>query len=352
MSKKENTMLKERKGKKGNKEKDTKLLPFVSLCTPTFNRRPFFDIAIRCFQHQIYPKERMEWIILDDGTDKIEDKVKDIPQVRYFSYNDKMTLGKKRNLIHEKAKGDILVYFDDDDYYPPERVSHAVETLVKNPEYKIAGSSEMHMYFKHNKNMYQFGPYGPNHATAATFAFRKELLRETTYNENASLAEEKEFLKNYTIPLKQLDTEKTILVFSHIHNSFDKKLLLEQGMNKYLQPSTKKVEDYIQDHIIYSFFMDKIDTVLSAYEYGNPKYKPDVLKQTQEMIVEREARQKEMGEIHKLRNEFDTVIKRQETMIQMLTKENILLKEKVVYLEGKIKILIDKCIQDKRGFLS
>jgi len=342
MSKEEKT-----KDKKGKTNKN-KLLPFVSLCTPTFNRRPFFDMAIRCFQHQIYPKERMEWIIIDDGTDKIEDKVKDIPQVRYFSYEEKMTLGKKRNLLHEKAKGDILVYFDDDDYYPPERVSHAVEILQKNPEYNIAGSSEMHMYFKHNKKMYQFGPYTINHATAATFAFRKELLRETKYNENASLAEEKEFLKNYTIPLKQLDTEKTILVFSHIHNSFDKKRLLEQGMNKYIQPSTKKVEDFIQDHIIYSFFMDKIDTVLSAYEPGNPKYKPDVLQQTQQLITEREAKVKEMGEIQQLRNEFDTVIKRQETMIQMLTKENILLKEKVIYLESKMKTLIDKCIEEKR----
>ena len=32
----------------------------------------------------------------------------------------KMTLGKKRNLMHEKSKGDIIVYMDDDDYYPPD----------------------------------------------------------------------------------------------------------------------------------------------------------------------------------------------------------------------------------------
>jgi glycosyltransferase involved in cell wall biosynthesis len=34
-----------------------------------------------------------------------------------------MILGAKRNLIHKHAKGDILVYMDDDDYYPPERVA-------------------------------------------------------------------------------------------------------------------------------------------------------------------------------------------------------------------------------------
>ena len=35
----------------------------------------------------------------------------------------------------------------------------------------------------------------------------------------AALAEEKEFLKNYTIPMVQLDPMQVILVFSHSHNT-------------------------------------------------------------------------------------------------------------------------------------
>ena len=50
---------------------------------------------IKCFNHQTYPKDNMEWIIIDDGTDKIEDLVISIPQVRYFKYDEKMVLGKK-----------------------------------------------------------------------------------------------------------------------------------------------------------------------------------------------------------------------------------------------------------------
>ena len=80
--------------------------PFVSICTPTFNRRPFISSMIECFQKQDYPKNKMEWLIMDDGTDKIGDLVKDIPQVRYFSYDEQMVLGKKRNLLNKKAKGD------------------------------------------------------------------------------------------------------------------------------------------------------------------------------------------------------------------------------------------------------
>ena len=193
------------KNKKIEQFKANKLLPFVSICTPTFNRRPFFQMIIKCFENQTYPKERMEWIIIDDGTDKIEDLVKVIPQINYFKYDEKMFLGKKRNIMHEKSKGDIIVYMDDDDYYPSNRVSHAVETLQLNPQALCAGSSEMYIFFKHILKMYRFGPYAPNHSTAATFAFRRELLLQTRYEDGAALAEEKMFLKNYKIPFVQLN---------------------------------------------------------------------------------------------------------------------------------------------------
>ena len=223
---------------------DTKL-PFVSVCTPTFNRRPFVEMMIKCFDSQDYPKIKMEWIIIDDGTDPIEDVVSSHPSVKYFKYNEKMTLGKKRNLMHKKACGDIIVYMDDDDYYPPNRVSHAVERLMENPTALCAGSSEMYIYFKDNKDkcrMVQFGPYGMDHATAGTFAFKRKLLKETQYNEDACLAEEREFLKNYTVPFVQLDPLKTILVFSHSHNTFDKRTLLTNvEENPYIRYSSKQI---------------------------------------------------------------------------------------------------------------
>ena len=183
-------------GKKSKVKLDDKKInkPYVSVCTPTFNRRPFWPIIIECFRKQDYPKNLMEWIIIDDGTDHIENLVKNIPQVRYYKFDKKMTLGSKRNFMNSKATGEIIVYMDDDDYYPPERVSHAVDVLNKNPEALCAGSSEMHIYFKHINKLIQFGPYNKQHATAATFAFRKNLLIEHSFEENASVAEEKYFL--------------------------------------------------------------------------------------------------------------------------------------------------------------
>jgi glycosyltransferase involved in cell wall biosynthesis len=275
-------------------------LPFVSVCTPTFNRRPFIEMMIACFDSQDYPKDRMEWIIIDDGTDSVEDLVAYHPNVKYFRYTTKMSLGKKRNMMHDKSKGDIIVYMDDDDFYPPDRVSHAVNMLTTHPTALCAGSSEMYIYFNDRKRMVQFGPYGKDHATAGTFAFKRQLLKQTRYNEDACLAEEREFLKGYTIPFVQLDPMKTILVFSHSHNTMDKRILLTNidiighPDSQYAKYSSKTLGDFIKDDKIVKFFTEDLEAKLASYEPGDIKLKPDVLRQVNEIEEKKKQMMKNM----------------------------------------------------------
>jgi len=276
-----------------NANKSLEKYPLISICTPTFNRRPFIENMFNCFRNQDYPKDRIEWIIVDDGTDKIKDLIvaSDIPQIRYFEIEKKMFLGEKRNYMHKHVRGSIVVYMDDDDYYPPNRFSHAVERLQSNPEALCAGSSEIYVYFKGMNKMIQCGPYGPNHATAGTFAFKTKLLEQTKYEDHAALAEEKAFLKDYTIPFVQLDPLKSILVFSHEHNTFDKRKMFDQKQDpKYFKESSKTVDTFIQNNHetnIKKFFMEEIDALLDKYDPGKPEMKPDVLKQIKEIEAKR-----------------------------------------------------------------
>ena len=321
-------------GKKNrNRKKKNTVLPFVSVCTPTFNRRPFISSLISCFNNQVYPKDRMEWIIVDDGTDKIKDLVEDIPQVKYIELANKITLGKKRNLMHEHCNGDIIVYMDDDDYYPPTRVSHAVEKLLENPKALAAGASEMYIYFKHIGEMWQFGPYGPNHATAGTFAFKKELLQTTRYNDSKSLAEEKEFLQGYTVPFVQLDPKHVILVFSHIHNTFDKKRLLENPGDK-AKKSTKTVDYFIREPELKEWFMNVIEKQLDLYEPGLPIHKPDVLEQIK--VLEEEYREKLNKKINN-NNNFITMHRTGKTPVSLTKDEVVMLLQEQ---QNKIKQLL------------
>ena len=325
-------------------------LPFVSVCTPTFNRRPFIKYLIKCFNHQDYPKDRIEWIIIDDGTDKIEDLVKHIPQVKYYKYSKKMALGEKRNLMHTKTKGDILVYMDDDDFYPPDRISHAVEKLQSNPDVLCAGSSELYIYFKHLNQIVQFGPYGPNHATAGTFAFKRKLLEDSKYNETASLAEEREFLKGYTVPFIQLDPLKTILVFSHEHNTYDKRKLLVNPSPSFVKKSDKTVDLFIKNVDIRDFYMNRIEKLLAKYEPGKTDMKPDVLKQLLEIEESRRIRAETectrlssgVSQISRTNEQGEQTNMSTEEVIQMLSTMQRQIKCLYTELDGKnseIKLL-------------
>jgi len=320
-------------------------LPMVSVCTPTFNRRPFIHNMFRCFVNQDYPMHLIEWIIVDDGTDKIQDLIlaSGIPQIRYFEVPEKMTLGAKRNYMHQFVRGSIIVYMDDDDYYPPERISHAVERLQSKPEAMCAGSSEIYIYFKSMNKMIQCGPYNDNHATAGTFAFRTDMLKDTKYEDHAALAEERAFLKDYTIPFVQLDPLKTILVFSHDHNTFDKRKMFDQNQDpRFFKESPKTVNSFIRNSnegAIKKFFMEDIDGLLEHYEPGRPHMKPDALKQIKEIEAKREqmleeaiAEQKANGPIMLQRpgqeplrlssEQVVNIIKQQQEQVQALEEKN------------------------------
>ena len=338
-------------GKK-NKEKKHNDLPFVSICTPTFNRRPFWEYTIKCFNHQDYPKDKMEWIIIDDGTDKIKDLVCDISQVKYYSYDKKMPLGKKRNIMHAKSVGDILVYMDDDDYYPPERVSHAVNMLLTHPNALCAGASEIYIWFKHIQKMFQFGPYSPSHATAGTFAFKRELLKDHKYDDNAALAEEKAFLKDYSVPFVQLEPKKTILVFSHIHNTFDKKKLLETGENNYQKTSSRTVDEFIKDKDLKEFYMERLDDLLKNYYPGDPVNKPDVIQQIKEIEEERRKmvleQQNSQGQIV-ISQDGKQIPLNNEQVVEIMRKQQEQLQHFVKILQEK-DLLINKLEQQVENF--
>ena len=145
--------------------------------------------------------------------------------------------------------------------------------------------------------MVQFGPYGPNHATAATFAFWKELLtdRNLAYDETACLAEERAFLRGYTVPMAQLDPMKVILVFSHEHNTFDKRMLLANmgHPNSGMRVSAKAVTDFIKEPDLLRFYMHDVDAALCAYDPGHPSMKPDVLQQIREKLQKNQPQQQQ-----------------------------------------------------------
>ena len=233
--------------------------PFVSVVTPTYNRRRFLYALIQCYTSQLYPRDRMEWIILDDGEDCVKDVFDaaaiSIPNLRYIRMENKLLIGAKRNILNKEAKGDIIVAMDDDDFYPPERVSHAVMKFESNPNIQLAGSTVLYMYYTDIKKIYKLGPYNPRHATNGTMAWRRSYALTHTYDETVTHAEESSFLEKYKHPMIQLDPLKVMLVISHSENTFDKKKMRE-GNNPFVKETTMKIQSFIKSQFLRNFYAD------------------------------------------------------------------------------------------------
>ena len=230
--------------------------PFVSVITPTCNRRRFISAAIACFKNQTYPQNRMEWIVLDDGADSVEDvfAAAALPNLRYIRSEEKQTIGAKRNRLNKEAKGDIIVAMDDDDYYPPERVGHCVQRLRAIRLVDVVGSSEMYYYFASRKEIWKFGPMPvPNHTTNGPMAYRKSYAQKHIYDEEVSNAEESSFLNSYKSAVNQLDSRKCILVIAHSENTYNKEKMID-GSNPFMKKTSMKLKDFIKDARLREFY--------------------------------------------------------------------------------------------------
>ena len=234
--------------------------PFVSVLTPTYNRRRFAAALIHCYKSQTYPKHRMEWIILDDGTDSVADifsaenkALTGLPNIRYIRVEEKQTIGAKRNRLNAEARGEIMVAMDDDDYYVPERVTAVVAAFKKFPKAQLAGASEIYMYYTDIQAIYKLGPYNANHATNGTMAWRASYGKSHEYDETVTHAEEKSFLEDYKHPMIQLDAMKVMLVMSHSENTFDKKKMRDVE-SPVVKKTAMKLNQFIKDKATREFF--------------------------------------------------------------------------------------------------
>jgi len=214
----------------------TKLL--VSILTPTYNRRFFIPQYLKNIYRQNYLGD-FEILIADDGSEPIEDLLSKDKRIRYFKFEDRKTLGFKRNFLAAQAKGQILIHFDDDDYYPPNRISNAVQMLSKS-EYLIAGSSMMYLYNAFTNKINISGPFGPNHATAGTFAYKRGYLDKCAFDDEKLAQEEPGFTNGFAEPMVQLDPKSTILVMQHQFNTWDKK-------NTSQSQSNLSLKDFMRD---------------------------------------------------------------------------------------------------------
>jgi glycosyltransferase involved in cell wall biosynthesis len=172
-------------------------LPLVSCIMPTFNRRPFVRLSVERFREQDYPNK--ELIVIDDGTDAVGDLLDGLPQVRCLRLTGRHTIGYKRNLACAEASGDIIVQWDDDDWYGEARVARQVMPILAG-EAELTGivgtlvlSLPAGEFWQLSTALHQRMFYGDVHG--GTIAFKKAIWESGVRYPDSSTAEDAAFLR-------------------------------------------------------------------------------------------------------------------------------------------------------------
>lgn len=197
------------------------MVPFVSVVTPTHDRRRFIPTLLRLFRAQTWPADRLELVLADDGADLVGDLVADEPRVTYVRSYQPLSIGAKRNLCARAARGDILVHMDDDDWYPADRVASCVAALDGA---EVVGKSELWVYHTALRRVLVYPPSGNQHACAGTLAYRRAYWEVNPFPDVRS-GEEPGFLQDGNAPLRQLPqpAHRVTLCIAHGGNSVTKR---------------------------------------------------------------------------------------------------------------------------------
>jgi len=232
-------------------------LPSVSIITPTFNKKSFLPLAVNNFLSFDYPKDKLEWIILDDSEESSKDVLPNDSRIKYYYYDketkDKMyqlfinnykekkeeyknlskkqkkgnkyklrrdhkkyfkgnriPLGMKRNICVQYASNNIILHMDDDDFYPPKSIITRVNGLLEN-KVECVGCSTIGCFHINKLISLVYTP-DKNFSSAkkistASLAYTKDFWKQNKFENQDIINEGEHFLRKqqcYELPWKNI----------------------------------------------------------------------------------------------------------------------------------------------------
>ncbi len=190
---------------------------FVSIIIRTYNRANLLKRALSSLANQTLSTEQYEVIVVDDGS---EDSTRDVcnmmqrklPNIKYISSDTNNGLGSATNLGVRSARGDYILFIDDDCIAKKDWAERLSKLLKR--EHIVAGSvvSPVTNYIKLCHNIAEFHSFMPGRKAGpvefiagSNMGFRRSVFNELNgTQENRRCAEDMEFilrarLKGYRI---------------------------------------------------------------------------------------------------------------------------------------------------------
>ena len=210
--------------------------PPISVVTLIYNRRKFWDLALHNMMITDYPRNKLEWVIVDDSDDmeqSISDKITRIQgvlpglNVVYVPYHEKITIGGKRNLGVKRSSHDIILMMDDDDHYPETSFRRRVAYLAKNPDMGCAVCTTIALYdLRTGISAVNVPPYNlplGKRISEATLTFRRSFYLDRKF-EKISMAEGDPFIQGRENEVIEMMPQHIIVSFCHGTNSSSRRI--------------------------------------------------------------------------------------------------------------------------------
>lgn len=205
--------------------------PPISVVTLVHNRPKFVENACVNLLSSDYPRDKIEWVIVDDSdaTESASDRIVQFAQtfapgkVTYIPLTKKKSIGAKRNIGCEKAANQIILMMDDDDHVPHTSFRRRVAWLLKGRKrYECATCTTIAMYdLQKGTSAVNVPPYSLSLAercSEATLTFTKSFWQERKF-EDVSMAEGEAFLKGRCAQVLEMPPQQILVAFTHGTNT-------------------------------------------------------------------------------------------------------------------------------------
>ena len=212
--------------------------PPISIVTLLYNRRKFFDLACHNIMLSDYPKDKIEWVIVDDSDDPneaVSDRViqvglKAAPlTVVYVPFERKLPISEKRNVGVNRSKNEIVLFMDDDDHYPETSFRRRVAWLTKHPwKPKCSVCTTIACYdLLRGVSAVNTPPWNlplRQRISEATLTFYKSWWEQQKFPLKTDIAEGEGFLLGRESEVLEMPPQQIIVAFSHKKNSSGRRI--------------------------------------------------------------------------------------------------------------------------------
>jgi glycosyltransferase involved in cell wall biosynthesis len=242
--------------------------PYVSINTPIYDRKKFLPLMIKNLEISVYPKDKLEWVILDsygrdgDIAERLFENDAEVHtlekqlgiRIKYIYRKEALSIGKKRNMLAKLSTYDILINMDSDDVYFHTYISYSVKTLIDNKLQCVGSPQMLFVYPNDNYKVTMISCGKMRLAHEATMCLRKKHLKRMGGYSNSSQGEGTGIIDGCDEKMfRDTDIRFCMICVCGDHNTISKDIFNKDG---HLLEKTN-IETLPQLEILKSIFIDK-----------------------------------------------------------------------------------------------